>query len=94
MFNYSLLAFFVLFVLVIEAKPVRESSSASNDKQASKMNEQLYGIYKFMRADPRLADVSNKELIVFIHQNLLDGIFDIESMKAKYAHHQQMDWTF
>ena len=93
MLNCSLLAVFVLFVLVIEAKPVRETSSASNDKQAIKPNQQLYEIYKFMRADPRLNDFSNKELIVFIHQNLLDGIFDIETMKAKYAHRQQMDWT-
>ncbi|CAF0847470.1 unnamed protein product [Adineta ricciae] len=76
MLNCSLLAVFVLVVLVIEAKPVRESSSASNDKQAIKPNQQLYEIYKFMRADPRLADFSNKELIVFIHQNLLDDIGD------------------
>ncbi|CAF0991219.1 unnamed protein product [Adineta ricciae] len=49
-FVETLLAVFVLFVLVIEAKPVHESSSASNDKQAIKPNQQLYEIYKFMQS--------------------------------------------
>ncbi|UJR08243.1 hypothetical protein I4U23_012516 [Adineta vaga] len=89
MLNYSLLAFFILCIIVIQAQPLHESSNALNDNKSANVNRQLYEIYKIMRTEPRLADISNKDLILFIHQNFLDGIFDVESMKNKYAQQRQ-----
>ncbi|CAF1256000.1 unnamed protein product [Adineta steineri] len=93
MYSYSLLGFILFFIIVIQAKPLPESSSSSSDNsddnKSAKTNDQLYEIYKKMRVDPRLAMVSNKDLLLYIHKNFAQGNHNMDSNKEKHLHQQQ-----
>ncbi|CAF1355372.1 unnamed protein product [Adineta steineri] len=91
MYSYSLLGFILFFIIVIQAKPLPESSSSDNsdDNKSAKTNDQLYEIYKKMRVDPRLAMVSNKDLLLYIHKNFAQGNHNMDSNKEKQSHQQQ-----
>lgn len=64
-----LLMFIVVFVQ--SETLVEPSSNEINSSKTSMTNEQLYELYKIMRADPRLASVSNQEIVSYIYRNFL-----------------------
>lgn len=68
--------------MVVQAKPLLESSNNSDDQQSSK-NHQLYEIYKMMRADPRLASVSNEDIVLYIYRKFGSNINDDNGSSQK-----------
>jgi hypothetical protein len=86
LFNFSLL----FFIIVVQSAPLLESSNTSEGNKPSKTKQQLYEIYKTMRADPRLASISNKDLVLYIHRNFINGNNDdIVSIKENDPNQQQ-----
>ncbi|CAF3089053.1 unnamed protein product [Rotaria socialis] len=61
-----------VFVLV-QANPVLETSNVIEGKNSPISTQQLYELYKIMRMDPRLAAISNKDIILHIYQNFVFG---------------------
>jgi hypothetical protein len=89
-FNFGLLGFFLFSIIAVQSAPLLESSNTSEDNKPSKTNQQLYEIYKTMRADPRLASISNKNLVLYIHRNFVNGNNDdIVSIKENDPNQQQ-----
>jgi hypothetical protein len=66
------IGFCLFFILIIEAKPSIESI----ENKLSKNKEQLYEIYKIMRADPQFISVSNYDLVSYIYRNFIHGNYD------------------
>lgn len=90
LFNINLLGFFLLCIIAIQANPVLESSKSSESNNSSKNKQQLYEIYKTMRADPRLNSVSNNDLVSFIYRNFVDGNkINMNLIKQKFPNQQQ-----
>jgi len=90
LFNASLVGFFLFFIIVVQANPLLESSKTSEQNQSSNNNQQLYEIYKTMRADPRLASVSNNDLVLYIYRKFVYGNKNvIDSIKEKSPNQQQ-----
>jgi hypothetical protein len=90
LFNASLVGFFLFFIIVVQANPLLESSKTSEQNQSAKNNQQLYEIYKTMRADPRLASVSNNDLVLYIYRKFVYGNKNaIDSIKEKSPNQQQ-----
>jgi hypothetical protein len=72
-------------MMVVQAKPLLESE----DNKVSKNKQQLYEIYKTMRADPHLASVSNNDLVFYIYRYLFyRKNEDTGSMKSKSPNQQ------
>ncbi|CAF3494572.1 unnamed protein product [Rotaria socialis] len=69
--------------MVIQAKPLAESSYTSGDNKSPTKYQHLYELYKILRVDPRLASVSNYDLILFIYRNFINN--DINSHRKKYS---------
>ncbi|CAF1454500.1 unnamed protein product [Rotaria magnacalcarata] len=86
LFNASLLGFFLFFIMAIQAKPLVESSYTSVGSKLPTNYQLLYELYKMLRVDPRLASVSNHDLIVFIYRNFIYSVNnDINSNRKKYS---------
>ncbi len=62
LFNISHLGLVLLCVVLIQAETSPESSTTENDKKTAASSQQLYELYKLIRADPRYAEVSNKDI--------------------------------
>ena len=62
----------MFIVVFVQSKTsLVETSNEINSNKASMNNEQLYELYKIMRADPRLASVSNQEIVSYIYRSFV-----------------------
>ena len=53
-------------------------------------NEQLYELYKTMRTDPRLASVSNQDIVAYIYRSFVLANGDqLQSGKPKYPNYRR-----
>ena len=61
-----------MVLVAARAWPLLEPIDAAvgDEYRALKAPQDPYGIYKTMRADPRLASVSNKDLVFYIYRYL------------------------
>ncbi|CAF0865710.1 unnamed protein product [Rotaria sp. Silwood1] len=84
--------------MVIQAKPLHESAIISNGNKLTKNYQQLYELYKIMREDPRLASVSNYDIVLFIYRNFISNTkSNMNFMKPEYSNYernQQQDNKF
>jgi hypothetical protein len=89
--NVSLIGFLLLAVVIAQAKPLLETSNNTyENKSPVGTQQQLYELYKTMRADPRLVSVSNNDIVSYIYQNFVIGNGDdIDSGKNKYRKHRR-----
>jgi len=85
LFNISFIGILIFFVaVVVQTTPLVETSNDNNETKSPISNQQLYELYKIMRTDPRLAAVSNHDIVSFIYQNFVLGNGDAtEFIKAK-----------
>lgn len=65
------LALFLCVLIAAQATMVRDLHDDADPLSPSKYNQQLYGLFKIMRADPNLATISNNDLLLYIHRNFL-----------------------
>ena len=83
----------MLIVVFVQSETVVETSNDVDSSKTSMTNEQLYELYKVMRTDPRLASVSNQELVAYIYRNFVLGntnpIDYIKGKHLKQRHQQQ-----
>lgn len=91
--HISCLTLLMLIVGFVQSEPVVETSNDVHSSKTSMTNEQLYELYKVMRTDPRLASVSNQEIVAYIYRNFVLGKTNpVDYIKEKYLkqrHHQQ-----
>ncbi|CAF0721424.1 unnamed protein product [Adineta steineri] len=73
LFNITLVGLLLIFVAIIQATPVPETSNDVNEHKSPISNQQLYEFYKIIREDPRYAMVSNKDIVAYIYRNLILG---------------------
>jgi hypothetical protein len=74
----------IVVVVVVQTNPLVETSNDINETKPTISNQQLYELYKIMREDPRLAAVSNHDLVSYIYRNFVLGKSDdIEFVKPK-----------
>ncbi|CAF0958114.1 unnamed protein product [Rotaria sordida] len=86
LFNFGLLGFFLFFIIVVQAKPLSESKNNSDNNKSTINYEQLYDLYRRMRLDPRLASVSNYDILLFITRNFIHNRpTNINSFNQKYS---------
>jgi hypothetical protein len=82
--NISFIGILVSIVVIVQTTPLVETSKDINETKSPINNQQLYELYKTMRTDPRLASVSNQDIVSYIYQNFLLGNGDeIEFVKPK-----------
>jgi hypothetical protein len=74
----------IVVVVVVQTNPLVETSNDINETKSTISNQQLYELYKIMREDPRLATVSNHDIVSYIYRNFVlgDGN-DTEIVKGK-----------
>ncbi|CAF1264728.1 unnamed protein product [Rotaria sordida] len=71
---------------VVQAKPLSESKNNSDNNKSTINYEQLYDLYRRMRLDPRLASVSNYDILLFITRNFIHNRpTNINSFNQKYS---------
>ncbi|CAF1146518.1 unnamed protein product [Rotaria magnacalcarata] len=71
--HVSLIGLVLCVFVLVQANPVLETSHDIEEKNSLKNTQQLYELYKIMRTDPRLAAISNKDMILYIYQNFVFG---------------------
>lgn len=71
LFKLSFLGFFLFVIMTVQATPLDEPSKISDGDKTPLDYEQLYEFYKMMRVNPRLATVSNHDLILFLYRNFI-----------------------
>ncbi len=82
--NISLIGILISVVGIVQTTPLVETSKDINETKSPMNNQQLYELYKTMRTDPRLASVSNQDIVSYIYRNFLLGNGDeIEFVKPK-----------
>lgn len=73
-----------IIVVFVQSETLVETSNEINSSKASMTNEQLYDLYKIMRADPRLASVSNQDIVSYIYRNfVLANTDQLDHIKGK-----------
>jgi hypothetical protein len=77
--NIGLLGFCLFSIAIIQAKPSIENKLTEN-------KQQLYEIYKTMRADPRLLSVSNNDLVSYIYRNFINGNYNDKEKSLTNKH--------
>lgn len=78
LFNINFIGILLfIVVVVVQSNTLVETSNNINEIKSPINNQQLYEIYTIMRTDPRLASVSNQEIISYIYQNFVLGNGDI-----------------
>jgi len=82
-FNVSLIGLLLLVVVLVQAKPLRETSDGIIDDKSPVDSQQLYDLYKMMRMDPRLASLTNDQLVLHLYRNFVLGKGDINALKRK-----------
>jgi hypothetical protein len=89
--NVSLVGLSLLFMVAVQASPLLETSNQSDDISSSKHNPELYELYKMMRTDPRLASVTNNDLVLYIYKNFASNQNEnmMDLIKQKYQQQQQ-----
>lgn len=82
----SYLGVALLLLHAVQASPVVESAIQTGEQPTAKHNGQLYELYKMMRTDPRLALISNHDLVLYIYRNFASVQHDhaMDLIKAKY----------
>ena len=85
--NVSLVGLLLCVVVFIEAKPLLETSNNILQENKSPMtSQQLYELYQVMRTDPRLAAVSNQDIVAYIYKNyVLNNGNDLNGEKGKFS---------
>jgi hypothetical protein len=93
--NVSLIGLFLFVVVIVQGEPLLKTSN-DVEKNKSPMNkQQLYELYKTMRTDPRLASVSNNDLVLYIYQTFVLGngddtnVVQLKSQKHRRNRHQK-----
>ena len=69
----SVIGILLLVVICAQAKPLLETSNDNDDKKSPMDKQQLYELYKSMRTDPRLASVSNNDIVSYIYRKFVFG---------------------
>ncbi|CAF0921976.1 unnamed protein product [Rotaria sp. Silwood1] len=88
--NISIIGFVLYIAVIVQANPSLETSNDVNENKSAISNQQLYELYKIMRADPRLASVSNNDIVLYIYRNFVLGNGqDIDAIKAKYQKYRR-----
>lgn len=83
--NISFIGILIFVVaVVVQTNKLAETSNDINEVKSPINNQQLYELYKIMRSDPRLASVSNHDIVSYIYQNFVLGNSDpMEVIKTK-----------
>ncbi|CAF2492391.1 unnamed protein product [Rotaria sp. Silwood2] len=85
LFNVIVIGLVLYIAVIVQANASLEISNDINENKSPVSNQQLYELYKIMRADPRLASVSNNDIVLYIYRNFVLGNGqDIDAIKAKY----------
>lgn len=91
--NVSLIGLLLCVVVFAQSAPLLETSNEINDNRSPMSNAQLYELYKAMRTDPRLASVSNHDIVAYIYRSFALANGDqFQSGKPKdpnYRRHRQ-----
>lgn len=79
----------VLVVFLFHENHAAERSDQVEKEKSSMNNENLYQIYKVLRADPRLSEVSNADIIRYIHRTFLQSDKDKSSSSTLNSNQSQ-----
>ena len=85
----------IVVIVVVQTKPLVETSNDINEIKSPINNQQLYDLYKIMRTDPRLATVSNQEIVAYIYRNFILGsgddveLFKTQNQKQRRQRHRK-----
>ncbi len=83
--NINFICMLIFVVVIVQTKQSVETLNNIYETKSPINNEQLYELYKIMRVDPRLAYVSNHDLVSYIYRNFVIGNGDnIDFVKTKY----------
>ena len=88
--NVSLIGILLSVVVFAQAAPLLETTNEINENRSPMSNEHLYELYKAMRTDPRLASVSNQDIVAYIYRSFLLANGDqLQSDKPKYPNYRR-----
>ncbi len=96
----SFVSLLMFIVVLVQSETLIKTTNDINETKSPINNQQLYELYKIMRSNPRLASVSNQDIVAYIYRNYVhgNGIDIVDYVKPKdvkqHRHrHRKIDQT-